>query len=604
MSEAIFKKNLAAVAKRNPNLAKRIVREPIPNELKIIKTNSRYPTLALQLKEKLAFFHSKDNPVKEARGQFANYAADPTVNICVLGAGLGYHIAELANYIVKENYLIIVEQYLPIFKLAIMHTDLTQILSNKHCMLFVDARPQHIFEALKQQIFQIANNKIVFLKHDTSCLIFRDYYSQVESGMRDLIHWGKTNFAAGVRFRYKYQENIFKNAPYFFTRPGIDHIEDEFFSVPAIIVAAGPSLEKNIELLKQAKGRALIISVDTAFKPLLMRGIEPDLVIAIDPHEENFMHFEKVSSEEVKDTRIVLDPQTYFKIPEKYPDKVLIPALNGSVLVGWLNSFAKKRCGIDKGMSVAHSAFSLAQMLGCDPVVFVGLDLSFREDATHIKGAANFKSSASDRKLRKVKGLLGGEVFTDDVFFAYIKHFEVEFSKASCKVINATEGGAFIGGMEIMPLKRVIDEVLTEEVNIPDLLLNEHPARFDLEKFNKGVESVLSDIEWSRKLAQSAINSKTSGIERVRQLKRAYETLKQKRLVMTLAEENIEEAAFLLTLREFWHRQGMAQEDSDIKKLELYLDKFIKSLNFLEGHIITLRDKVLKEAQDNTVKKS
>ncbi len=593
MSDAIFKKNLSVVVKRNAHLAKRLVNEPIPNELKLLKTNSRYPTLGLDLQGKIAYFHTRDNPVKEAKAQFESYQKDPTVNICALGIGLGYHVAELANHLLKDNYVIIVEQYLPIFKLALMTVDLTAILANKHCMFFVDARPEHIFEALKMQIFHIANNRMVFLRHDTSCLLFADYYNKVESGIKDLIHWGKTNFAAGVKFRYKYQENIFKNAPFFFSRPGIDHIEDEFYNVPAIIVAAGPSLEKNVEQLKQAKGKALIISVDTAIRPLLDRGIEPDLAIAIDPHIENFMHFKRVSNEELDFMRIVLDPQAYFEIAPKYPDRVLLAPLNGSILLDWMNTFVKKRCFLDKGMSVAHSAFSLANMLGCDPIIFVGLDLSFREDATHIKGAANFKDTLEDRKLRRVKGLLGGEVLTDDVFFAYIRHFEVEFSKASCKVINSTEGGAFIDGMEIIPLKEAMERFLNEEYNIKNTLLNEPDVRFNREKFLEAVDVLLENIDWAGKNLKQALDSEDEGIDRVRRLKSAYNQLKEKRLLMNLAEENIEEAAFLLTIRQIWHKEGQSQIESDIGKLELYIKQFLKSLDFIEKNVKQLRDELL-----------
>ena len=54
---------------------------------------------------------------------------------------------------------------------------------------------------------------------------------------------------------------------------------------PAFIVSAGPSLDKNIDMLKEVKGRGMIMAVDTAIKPLLKKGIVPDIVASVDPHK-------------------------------------------------------------------------------------------------------------------------------------------------------------------------------------------------------------------------------------------------------------------------------------------------------------------------------
>lgn len=59
-----------------------------------------------------------------------------------------------------------------------------------------------------------------------------------------------------------------------------EHLDTE---VPAIIVSAGPSLDKNIRMLKRAKGHAFLIGVDSALKALLREEIRPDIAISIDP---------------------------------------------------------------------------------------------------------------------------------------------------------------------------------------------------------------------------------------------------------------------------------------------------------------------------------
>jgi len=67
--------------------------------------------------------------------------------------------------------------------------------------------------------------------------------------------------------------------------PNVGIFFDKFKDVPIIIVSTGPSLDKNIDLLKEAKGRALIISAGSALRPLLMRNIKPDFFAIIDPQD-------------------------------------------------------------------------------------------------------------------------------------------------------------------------------------------------------------------------------------------------------------------------------------------------------------------------------
>ena len=72
---------------------------------------------------------------------------------------------------------------------------------------------------------------------------------------------------------------------------------DKFKGIPAIVVAAGPSLDKNIDLLKKIKGRFPIIAVDTALRHMIANGIKPDIVCAADSSYENSLDFVGVEDE-------------------------------------------------------------------------------------------------------------------------------------------------------------------------------------------------------------------------------------------------------------------------------------------------------------------
>ncbi|WP_373845633.1 6-hydroxymethylpterin diphosphokinase MptE-like protein, partial [Clostridium sp.] len=74
-------------------------------------------------------------------------------------------------------------------------------------------------------------------------------------------------------------ENNFTNMKKLIESPSIECVKDKYKDIPAIIVSAGPSLDKNISELKRAEGKALIIATDAVLTTLKNHGIVPDAVV-------------------------------------------------------------------------------------------------------------------------------------------------------------------------------------------------------------------------------------------------------------------------------------------------------------------------------------
>ncbi len=579
MSSSIFKKNIAVLKIRYPDLAKKVLKSVIPPELKLIRTNSRYMSLALDLYGRYAFFHSKDNPLKEAQEQLKNFNPPGSVNILVLGVGLGYHLLELSKRIKKDNYVIVVEQYLPIFKLALQCVDLTALLTNKKVFFFVDSPPEEIFEALKDYVFHISNNDLTVLHHDSSCLLFRDYYDSVEKRIKELIIWAQKNFDAGVRFRKLYQSNIIKNLFFYFTRPGISHLKD--LQLPCIITAAGPSLKEAIDVLKDLDDRAIIISVDTAMFPLISYGIKPHFVVSIDPHRINYMHFSRLTEEDMQETALIIDPQVYYQIPLHYKGPIFVPTLRNSKIVEYFSDLVGEKGYIDKGMSVAHSAFSLARAMGCSPIIFAGLDLCFFDSGTHIKEAANYKKKIEDnRNLIKIKSVTGKDVLTDDVFYAYIKHFEIELSKTDCPCFNASFG-ALISGMRYIKPKEISKYIHPHPIE-KQKLLEVEPFLVEKDKIEKKKLLLIKKAFEIKDKAQSIIELLKIKPE-VNKAKQLYSHLRSYGLIIDIMEESMEQAAFLLSNRKIWEGK------QEIEKFLFYYKHLIDSCDFIIKEVSNAR---------------
>ena len=107
--------------------------------------------------------------------------------------------------------------------------------------------------------------------------------------------------------------------------------------------------------------------------------------------------------------------------------------------------------------NVAHLAFLTARFMGADPIIFVGLDLSFPKEQAHASDCTSPWGLDDCRGLlRKYPGTDGGQVQTLDSFISYIHIFEQEIKQTKARCLNCSEHGALIQGTTAMPLSRAL----------------------------------------------------------------------------------------------------------------------------------------------------
>jgi hypothetical protein len=194
----------------------------------------------------------------------------------------------------------------------------------------------------------------------------------------------KANADARREFGGRYLLNTLRNLPAIAAESDVSALVNAAPKVPAIVVAAGPSLDAAIPALARVQESALVIAVDTAARPLLRAGIRPHLVVAVDPSEGNASHL----------TDLPPCPDTYL-VTEGSLDPLALAGFRGRTFVfrvanhepwPWL-----RRAGRDAGTlrawgSVLTTAFDLAVQMGCDPVVFVGADLAYTGGRPYCRG--------------------------------------------------------------------------------------------------------------------------------------------------------------------------------------------------------------------------
>jgi hypothetical protein len=286
------------------------------------------------------------------------------------------------------------------------------------------------------------------------------------------------------------------NLASYVSTPPIDILRDRFAGNPAVVISAGPSLSRNIEGLAALKGRAVLCAVQTAVKPLMKRGIVPDFVTSLDFHEMSRKFFEGVAG--LGEAHLVAEPKATWHVIDKYPGPVSLLDNSWARLV--IGDELGARDGLKAGATVAHLAFYLASYLGCDPIIFVGQDLAFTGHVFYIPGVEIHQAWRSELNrfctieqkewdriarnrpiLRRVPGVDGTGLYTDELLLTYLEQFEKDIAEVPARVVDATEGGARIRGAEVMSLKAAAGRFCREKID---------PARFAYRQTTRWHDSV------------------------------------------------------------------------------------------------------------------
>ncbi|EAI9525387.1 motility associated factor glycosyltransferase family protein [Campylobacter jejuni] len=230
----------------------------------------------------------------------------------------------------------------------------------------------------------------------------------------------------------------------------------------AIVVSAGPSLAKQLPLLKACQDKAVIFCADGALSMLEKKGIVPDYVTNLDFTDLAMKFFQ---NKENKTSLNILSCATYPNLVHFLDNKSVILRDDPLCQRFNLNDFGY----IGTGAHVSHFSYTLALALGFKNIIMIGQDLAFdKEGNSHSKGfdfGEKFSGEENIDKL-KVPAYAGkGEVLTHITWNDYRIKLEYLFAcnEQKAKFYNATEGGARINFTEELSFKECCEKLLTKE---------------------------------------------------------------------------------------------------------------------------------------------
>ncbi|EAI4625277.1 motility associated factor glycosyltransferase family protein [Campylobacter jejuni] len=233
----------------------------------------------------------------------------------------------------------------------------------------------------------------------------------------------------------------------------------------AIVVSAGPSLTKQLSLLKAYQDKAVIFCADGALSMLEKEGIIPDYVTNLDCRDLAMKFFQ--NKENLKQSIIALECATHPNIVRSLNAENCMIVLRNKALYQRfnLNDFGY----IDTGTHVSHFSYTLALALGFKNIIMIGQDLAFDEEGnSHSKGfdfGEKFSGEENIDKLKVTAYAGKGEVLTHITWNDYRIKLEYLFAcnDQKAKFYNATEGGARINFTEELSFKECCEKLLTKE---------------------------------------------------------------------------------------------------------------------------------------------
>lgn len=471
----ILNNNLKILEKTNPELARHLESlQPNPN-IEVIHSNKDgkdlYTAQVTTAEGNKILLHSRYNPVLEAKRIIDKYEIGLLDTFIVFGFGMGYHIDELFRRTSNKSTIFIIEESADIFLAALSVKDLSHLLASNRICLLVNKSLTEITNGMAKDLEPYFHGNIHLILHPPSFQAFKTQYEAIKSAVIGFINFAKITLETTLILPQFTLVNELTTLPLYACTPDIKIIKDRFKGYPAIVVSAGPSLYRNIELLKELRGKAIVIAVSTTFKLLLRKGIIPDFACVLDYHEVSRRYFEDVGP---TDTILVAGANASPSAILAHQGPVLF--YNNDNLALILKEMKLSKDTMPRGATVAHLAYFLAEYIGADPIMFVGQDLAHPDGITHMPGTPIHEEWEPElhkfhtlemkeweqiirmrNRLHKVTDIHGTQIYSDAQMIAYLRFFEQAFANARHTIIDATEGGVRKAYTKITTLREAID---------------------------------------------------------------------------------------------------------------------------------------------------
>ncbi|CAM3526849.1 motility associated factor glycosyltransferase family protein [Marinicrinis lubricantis] len=468
------------------------------------KINGAY-TAVVEKNASTTYLHSKYDPIHEAEKIIEAYEIDQSSHVLFYGIGLGYHVEQFIQRN-PEVEITVIEPHLGVFDTLVRTRDV-QFLEHKNIReLIVDDQSDLFIQQIYEWV-NLVNGSVVYIPLPSYRRLFSEHYERFEQLFTNLASQKAYNLRATRMMQKPWIMNSLLNMKDILSTPNFLTMDHSVFKgKPAIIVSAGPSLADEIEHLKYIKknGLAYIFSAGSAIQALIANGIEPDAAFTYDPMKNNKNVFRTVVEKGIQSIPLVFGTSVYHETLPDYPGSKFHMVMQQDQVTPMMTAKSKQELNsVPDAVSIAIIMVHVMQRIGCNPVIFAGQNLGYRNSQFYSTGIG-YKGRPDTLTERDRKNV----IYTEDVYGNQIETNEgfermkselgavIERYADDMTFINTTKGGAKIERAPFMDMERVIETYLAESGVVDNTWQQCLDRPYRLQTAIDAVVQLAEEIEW------------------------------------------------------------------------------------------------------------
>ncbi len=498
--ENIYDKNLSALNKVNRELSKKIEDIKSNEKFEVFQGNNPEVINILDTTTNTPLHQNPTEELKFKKQEYKKLREYPFLYF--FGVGNGYEIKFLLENLKLER-LLVIEPEIELIYILLNLQDFSADIKKYRLIILLE---EQLTFALGIDIF--GNHKSRFYARVYDLHITTSFYENYKKEIENTNHIltkalyhvisvsgnDVTDSLVGVKHHIKNLPLMLKSAKF-------SELKKKKNSNVAIVVSTGPSLQKQLPLLKKIQNHVTIISVDASLPILEKHDIKPDIVTSIERISATSIFFKKTSQDFQKDIICV---------SASLQHEDVLNAIKGIKLLVMRPFHYNRYFELDdygylgSGMSSANLAHELSIAMGYKTCILIGQDLAFAKNGTshskdHILGIHNVDKKKADTISIEAYGKYGN-VESAFAWILFKNYFEqtIEHTKKYMKTINSTEGGAKIQGSVEMPFTEVVEKYIdtkSKKIKISIDMTKSNEFKKNLELVDKKIDTLVKEGE-------------------------------------------------------------------------------------------------------------
>ncbi|MEZ4290963.1 MAG: 6-hydroxymethylpterin diphosphokinase MptE-like protein [Myxococcota bacterium] len=511
-SRSVFEKNLAAIRRRSEQLARALEAASSEGVEEVVG-----PRGAVTLRQDGVLLGSTYDPIREGVQLAEKMAEAPADIMIAVGFGLG---RQFEPYLERNpGTLIVYEPSLPRLRAALERISIANLYARNRD-LYIATDPNQLSNQLAARY--VPGLRIRVFPHPALLRLDREAVAAIVERVRRVKDASDTRSVTSIEQLAPWAWITAGNGRRIAERVAFGRLENLFRGKPAVVVAAGPSLDKQLPILRAHRDQLVVIAIGQTLKALRAAGIEPDLVHILESRD---VSHQLTDAGDTSGLCVALSSDCHPAILDVPARASFVVTAGASPLGIWIAKAVGEGGFTMGGGTVAQGAVGLALALGANPILLIGQDLAFTDGRAYARGSAydfvevdlDEAGQCTFKNMKRKVGLLGdrdldtiedearkGQVIWVDgwregekvptwrAYAAFIEQYReigILLDRVGVQLVNCTEGGARIPGLQHRPFAEVLAELDTTPFASREAILAVHDAapRYALADFEPAI---------------------------------------------------------------------------------------------------------------------